>query len=100
MEKRTAHYSLEAIKTLVKGRGIECFTFVAQRGIRMMNLSDGEALSVINGLTRRQFYKSMTTHEDHRIWQDVYHAETLCGSAYVKFTLREDGAIVISFKAL
>ncbi len=42
----------------------------------------------------------MTTHADHRVWQDVYHAETPGGLAYTKFTLRNDGSIVISFKEL
>nr|WP_231940837.1 type II toxin-antitoxin system MqsR family toxin [Acidihalobacter aeolianus] len=36
--------------------------------------------------------------QDHRQWQDVYHVPTAAGMAYVKFTLRTDGAIVISFK--
>ncbi len=41
----------------------------------------------------------MTTLMDHKLWQDVYHAPTPVGIAYVKFTLR-DGSVVISFKRL
>jgi len=59
-----------------------------------------DVLQAIQGLTRATFYKSMTTHADHRVWQDVYHANTRRGQAYVKFTLRENGAVVISFKEL
>ena len=47
--------------------------------------------------------KSVTTAQDHRVWQDVYHADTPMGPAYVKFTLLPDDApqkIVISFKSL
>lgn len=45
------------------------------------------------------FYKSMTTHADHRIWQDVYHADLSSGlQAYIKLTLREKGSVVIQFK--
>jgi hypothetical protein len=33
-------------------------------------------LAVIAALERSDFYKSMTTHADHRVWQDVYHAMT------------------------
>ena len=40
----------------------------------------------------------MTTHGSSQIWQDVYHPETPAGIAYVKVTLRQDGAIVIQFK--
>jgi motility quorum-sensing regulator/GCU-specific mRNA interferase toxin len=42
----------------------------------------------------------MTTHRDSRVWQDVYHADTPAGKAYVKLTLRTDGAPVIQFKEL
>lgn len=51
----------------------------------------------ICGLTGRQFFKSMTTLADQNIWQDVYHAPTVTGAAYVKFTLRQ-GTVVIQFK--
>jgi motility quorum-sensing regulator/GCU-specific mRNA interferase toxin len=40
----------------------------------------------------------MTTHNDHTLWQDVYHAPCPNGQiAYVKVTLRA-GAVVIQFK--
>lgn len=40
----------------------------------------------------------MTTHADHRVWQDVYHAPTPVGKvAYIKMTLR-DQTPVIQFK--
>lgn len=42
----------------------------------------------------------MTTQADHTVWQDVYHCPTAVCMAYVKFTLRPDGSIVISFKEL
>jgi hypothetical protein len=49
-------------------------------------------------LSRRKFYKSMTTFSDHRVWQDVYHAATpVRKSAYIKITLR-DAAPLIQFK--
>jgi motility quorum-sensing regulator/GCU-specific mRNA interferase toxin len=44
-------------------------------------------LGVIVALGRVDFYKSMTTHADHRVWQDVYHAATPVGRvAYIKLT--------------
>ena len=48
-------------------------------------------------LTRRDFRKSMTTHADHRIWQDVYCPATSVGDVYVKLTVIED-VLVVSFK--
>ena len=63
-----------------------------------MGLTTSEMLDVIAGLSRGEFYKSMTTYADHRIWQDVYVAATpVEKDAYIKVTLR-DGAPVIQFK--
>ena len=42
----------------------------------------------------------MTTHANHTIWQDVYHAQTPAGiAAYIKVTGYADGSPpVIQFK--
>lgn len=32
-------------------------------------------VQTVTGLDRSMFYKSMTTYADHRVWQDVYHAQ-------------------------
>jgi motility quorum-sensing regulator/GCU-specific mRNA interferase toxin len=49
-------------------------------------------------LTGADFYKSMTTHSDHRIWQDVYRTTTRTGFAvYLKLTV-VDGVLIVSFK--
>jgi motility quorum-sensing regulator / GCU-specific mRNA interferase toxin len=63
-----------------------------------MGLTTAEMLAVIALLSRREFYKSMTTFNDHRLWQDVYLAATPVRTyAYIKITLR-DAAPVIQFK--
>jgi motility quorum-sensing regulator/GCU-specific mRNA interferase toxin len=36
-------------------------------------------LTVVRALTIQDFYKSMTTHADHRVWQDVYRPSTDAG---------------------
>ena len=38
-------------------------------------------------LTTADFYKSMTTHADHRVWQDVYRPATPVGEVYLKLTV-------------
>ena len=51
-------------------------------------------------LTTRHFYKIMTTHADHRIWQDVYRARTAHGDeVYLKLTVIDD-VLIVSFKEL
>jgi motility quorum-sensing regulator/GCU-specific mRNA interferase toxin len=100
MEKGTPHYLLDTIKEVVAARNVMAFTNTAEAGIAAMDLSFEQAIAVVLALTRANFYKSMTTYADHRVWQDVYHA--LCPNgrmAYIKFTL-QDGAVVIQFKEL
>lgn len=76
MEKRTPHYDLAHIQADVERLGAAAFTKTALDGGRTMGLTSAEMLTVIAALTRRNFYKSMTTYADHRVWQGVYHAAT------------------------
>jgi motility quorum-sensing regulator / GCU-specific mRNA interferase toxin len=98
MEKQIAHYDLKAVKVLVTTHGIDAFTLTALHGIDAMALTLEQGLQVVLNLERIMFFKSMTTHSDHRVWQDVYHAP--CPNdktAYIKVTI-QDGATVIQFK--
>jgi len=98
VEKRTPHYDLTAVQADVARLGAAAFTKTALDGGRAIGLTTAEMLAVIAGLTRRHFYKSMTTYADSRVWQDVYHAMTpVRKEAYIKITLRES-APVIQFK--
>jgi motility quorum-sensing regulator / GCU-specific mRNA interferase toxin len=99
MEKRKPHYDIATVQTAVKSRGADAFTATALIGVQSMGLDVVQAIDVICGITRADFFKSMTTHTSSQVWQDVYHPRTPIGKvAYVKVTLREDGSIVIQFK--
>ncbi len=52
----------------------------------------------VQAITRTQFYKSMTSVADSRIWQDVYHVPFQGIVLYVKFTTDPEGYLLISFK--
>ena len=98
LEKRTPHYNLSRVQAGATRLGAAAFTKTALDGGRQMGLTTAEMLAVIASLSRRDFYKSMTTYADHRVWQDVYHAATpLKKQAYIKITLR-DQSPVIQFK--
>ena len=98
VEKRTPHYDLARIQAQVARLGAAAFTKTALDGGREMGLTSAEMLGVIASLSRRNFYKSMTSYADHRIWQDVYPAATpVKKDAYIKITLRDE-APVIQFK--
>jgi len=98
VEKSRPHYDLTRIQADVARLGAAAFTKTALDGGRDMGLTSAEMLAVVASLTRRNFYKSMTSYADHRVWQDVYHAATpVRKDAYIKITLR-DAAPVIQFK--
>jgi len=56
-------------------------------------------LVVVLDLAPSDFYKSMTTHADHRVWQDVYRPTTSVGEIYLKLTVIDD-VLIVSFKEL
>lgn len=64
-----------------------------------MGLGFEDMLSIVMALTKADFHKSMTTHGDHRVWQDVYRSATLAGIAYIKLTVVDD-LLIVSFKEL
>ncbi|MFZ4539760.1 type II toxin-antitoxin system MqsR family toxin [Propionivibrio sp.] len=100
MEKSRPHYPLSEIQREVARRGAASFTKTALKNGLAMGLTVGQLVDVVRGMTRGNFIKSMTTHQDHTMWQDVYHAMTPSGVvAYVKVTGYTDGSPpVIQFK--
>jgi motility quorum-sensing regulator/GCU-specific mRNA interferase toxin len=58
-----------------------------------------DMLAVVMALTPTDFYKSMTTHANHTIWQDVYRPSTQAGEVYLKLTVIDD-VLIVSFKEL
>ena len=56
-------------------------------------------VAVVMALTPADFYKSMTTHADHTVWQDVYRPSTQAGDVYLKLTVIDD-VLIVSFKEL
>jgi motility quorum-sensing regulator/GCU-specific mRNA interferase toxin len=56
--------------------------------------------AVVMALTSNNFYKSITTHADHRIWQDVYRTKMASSAdVYLKLTVIDD-VLIVSFKEL
>jgi len=100
MEKSKAHYPLAAVQVEIAQRRAAAFTRTALRNGLAMGLTVGQMVDVVCALRRGDFYKSMTTHADHTVWQDVYHAMTPVGKeAYIKITGVGDGLPpVIQFK--
>ena len=98
MEKRTPHCKLAEVQSLVALGKVRA-TRSARLGGTELGLDICDMLAVVMALTAMDFYKSMTTHADHTIWQDVYRPGTQVGDVYLKLTVIDD-VLIVSFKEL
>ncbi len=98
MEKSTPHCKLAVVKTLVDAGKVRA-THSARLGATALGLELAGMLAVVRALTTADFYKSMTTHADHTVWQDVYRPSTPVGDVYLKLTVVDD-VLIVSFKEL
>lgn len=98
MEKRNPHCELAVVKGLVKTGKVRT-THSARTGAVNLGFDFKGMLDVVLSLTSADFYKSMTSHADHRIWQDVYRPKTSAGDVYMKLTVIDD-VLIVSFKEL
>lgn len=104
MEKKRPHYALPEIKRLIADPACRLITRVALEGSAALGYDKQSLIDVVLTLQAREFYKSMTTHADHTLWQDVYHA---CRDVpepgvkldlYIKLQVVEGVGVVVSFK--
>lgn len=59
-----------------------------------------DMVNVIRDLEISDLYKSMTTHADNTVWQDVYHFPATGNlDIYLKLTVT-DNVLIVSFKEL
>lgn len=98
MEKRTPHCRLSVVRSLIEQGKVRA-TVSALTGGAALGFDFEGIVGVVKALNPRDFYKSMTTHADHRIWQDVYRPTTAFGEVYLKLTVIDD-VVIVSFKDL
>ncbi len=98
MERRTPHTRLLKVKELVLKGNIKT-TRTARDGAEELGLSFRDMCDAVSELISADFYKSMTTHQDHTIWQDVYRPMLSCGRVYLKITVIDD-VLIVSFKEI
>jgi len=98
MEKRTPHSRLSVVKALIKAGKVRT-THAARVGATALGFDYPGMLEVVLELKPKDFYKSMTTHADHTIWQDVYRPSTVAGDVYLKLTIIDD-VLIVSFEEL
>ena len=78
MEKSTPHCKLPVVKGLIEAGKVRA-TMSALAGGAALGFGFDGIVDVLMALAPADFYKSMTTHADHRIWQDVYRPMTAAG---------------------
>lgn len=98
MEKRTPHCKLTVVKALVEAGKVRS-TMSALTGGAALGFDFEGIVGVVMALAPADFYKSMTTHADHTVWQDVYRTNTEAGEVYLKLTVIDD-VLIVSFKEL
>ena len=99
MEKNTPHYNLAVIKEDVRRLGRKAFTKTAEKTGLDLGFNVREMQEIVFELQNRMLYKSITTYDDHRIWQDVYHITSHDLEIYIKVTYCSGGEPpVISLK--
>ncbi len=98
MEKPTPHCKLSIVKSLIDAGRVRT-THSARIGANDLGLDFSDMVNVLMALTEADFYKSMTPHADHTVWQDVYRPRTDMGDVYLKLTVIND-VLIVSFKEL
>ncbi|MDD2134242.1 type II toxin-antitoxin system MqsR family toxin [Pseudomonas kurunegalensis] len=98
MEKRTPHCPLERVRALLD-QGKVRTTGAATQGARVLGIEPFAMLNIVRELMPGDFHKSMTTYNNHRIWQDVYRPHTAVGRVYLKLMVVDD-LLIVSFKEL
>lgn len=81
MEKFNPTYNLDEFKN----SDFE-ITRTANKSAADLGFDEIDIRRIIKTMKSNQFYKSMTSYANHKIWQDVYHVPCENMILYVKFT--------------
>jgi motility quorum-sensing regulator / GCU-specific mRNA interferase toxin len=98
VEKRKPHHSLERVKATFSATSALRITRTALICAEVLGITLQNIVAIIQTITPRNFYKSMTSQQSNSVWQDVYHVPWRQTVLYVKFTTDAEGYLVISFK--
>ncbi len=96
MEKRIAHYPLTDIQKLVR-EGQVYATKAALAGAAELNYTLDDMIYVVGNLETDDLHKSMTSHDNDELWQDVYRYPAEEADIYLKLQI-VDMVVIISFK--
>lgn len=92
------HCPLPVVQTMVKEGKVRA-TMSSVASAYALGFDFDAMVEVVMALKSTDFYKSMTTYADHKVWQDVYRPKTKAGEIYLKLTVIDD-VLIVSFKEL
>ena len=98
--KRTPHYLLKEVKSLVEHNLVQP-TKAAIQGAHALGLSPTKMYDVILGLQNRDFSVSKVDERNHKLWQDAYKKQMNGVEIYIKFQIKEIAGkklLLLSFK--
>lgn len=99
IDKWKRHYDLAELKKLIANEKTGEITRTSIRNAHELGISSTEIIEIVLSLTSDDFYKSMTVHENNKIWQDVYKPCHGDFRLYIKLQIKLDGkGVVIQFK--
>ncbi|MCT8335084.1 type II toxin-antitoxin system MqsR family toxin [Leptospira sp. 85282-16] len=98
MEKRVCHYPLKKIKELIIEGKFSITKNAQKTAIEQFGYGETEIINEVLNLHNSDFFKSMTSHNNHLLWHDVYKKESNNYKLYIKIQISNSNTLVISFK--
>jgi motility quorum-sensing regulator/GCU-specific mRNA interferase toxin len=99
---KKSHYNLDELKILIANPKTRVIT-VTTRANAFSTLglaTDEEIVEIVLTLKKTDIYKTMTTHYNSKLWQDVYKPVVNGKILYIKLQKSfEQKGVVIQFKA-
>ena len=95
-----SHYDLCEIQQLLDDPNTRIITRSSfTEAVKLGYASESDMVERVRKLKKTEIYKTMTTHKNSSLWQDVYVTTDKCNSLYIKLQKYLDGkGIIISFK--
>ncbi|MBF0106311.1 MAG: type II toxin-antitoxin system MqsR family toxin [Deltaproteobacteria bacterium] len=98
MEKKKRHYSLSLIKEFVSNGNWQPSWTALKKAREQFDFVKKDIEHVVLNLETSDFYKSMTSHDDSTVWQDVYRPFIGDTQAYIKLSIIDNATLLIQFK--
>jgi motility quorum-sensing regulator / GCU-specific mRNA interferase toxin len=97
---KTAHYDLDELKSLIENPKTRVITRISETEAQILGfITHEEIVEQVLKIKKSDIYKSMTTHYDATLWQDVYKPIINDNLCYIKLQKNHAGAgVVVNFK--